>query len=103
MTILYDNSKLGKKYYKMYVRDNDGNIIGTGTGSSKQRGEKIAAKHALQNLDVIPIDNEQVILDPTSSIIYHKKIFNKENNIQNKENLSESSKNKKIKKSKVNK
>jgi ribonuclease-3 len=103
MDVLYDNSKLGKKYYKMYVRDNDGNIIGTGTGSSKQRGEKIAAKHALQNLDIIPIDNEQVILDPTSSIIYHKKIFNKENNIQNKENLSESSKNKKIKKSKVNK
>ena len=73
MDVLYDNAKLGKKYFKMYVRDNDGNIIGTGTGSSKQKGEKIAAKKALQNLNVIPDDNQDEILDPNSSIIFHKR------------------------------
>ncbi len=73
MDVLYDNSKLGKKYYKMYVRDDEGNIIGTGTASSKQRGEKIAAKKALQYLNVIPNDNEDEIIDPESPIIYHKK------------------------------
>jgi len=78
MDVMYDNSKLGKKYYKMYVRDNEGNIIGTGTASSKQRGEKIAAKKALQFLNVIPNDNEDEIIDPKSPIIYHKKISNKE-------------------------
>jgi ribonuclease-3 len=95
MDVLYDNSKLGKKYYKMYVRDNDGNIIGTGTGSSKQRGEKIAAKHALQNLNVIPNDNEEEILDSKSPIIYHKKTINKENSIESpKKNKSSLIKNK---------
>ena len=62
----------------MYVRDNEGNIIGTGTASSKQRGEKIAAKKALQFLNVIPNDNEDEIIDPKSSIIYHKKNFIKD-------------------------
>ena len=77
MDVLYDNAKLGKKYFKMYVRDNDGNIIGTGTGSSKQKGEKIAAKKALQNLNVIPYDNEDVILDPESPLIFHKHLLDK--------------------------
>ena len=74
MDVLYDNSKLGKKYFKMYVRDLDGNIIGIGTGSSKQKGEKIAAKKALQNLNVIPNDNEDEILDQESSIIFHRNL-----------------------------
>ncbi len=74
MDILYDNSKLGKKYFKMYVRDLDGNIIGIGTGSSKQKGEKMAAKKALQYLKVIPNDNEDEILDSDSEIIYHRKL-----------------------------
>ncbi len=73
MDILYDNSKLGKKYFKMYVRDLDGNIIGIGMGSSKQKGEKLAAKKALQHLNVIPNDNEEEIIEANSSIIYHKK------------------------------
>jgi ribonuclease-3 len=74
MDVLYDNSKLGKKYFKMYVRDLDGNIIGTGMGSSKQKGEKMAAKKALQFLKVIPNDNEDEVLDPESDLIYHRKI-----------------------------
>jgi len=76
MDILYDNSKLGKKYFKMYVRDLDGNIIGIGTGSSKQKGEKIAAKKALQHLNVIPNDNEDEIIDPDSAIIFYRKLGN---------------------------
>ena len=52
---------MGKKYFKMYVRDVDGNIIGIGIGSSKQKGEKLAAKKALQYLKVIPNDNDNEI------------------------------------------
>jgi ribonuclease-3 len=74
MDVLYDNSKLGKKYFKMYVRDLDGNIIGIGTGSSKQKGEKMAAKKALQYLKVIPNDNEDEFLDSEDNIIFHRKI-----------------------------
>jgi ribonuclease-3 len=44
MEVIIDERKMGKKFFKMYVRDNDGNIIGTGIGSSKQKGEKLAAK-----------------------------------------------------------
>ncbi len=94
MDILYDNSKLGKKYFKMYVRDLDGNIIGIGMGSSKQKGEKLAAKKALQHLNVIPNDNEEVIIEPNSSIIYHRKNKlindkNDKNNISKKDDKSE--------------
>lgn len=69
METIFDDSKIGKKYFKMYVRDNEGNIIGTGIGSSKQKGEKIAAKKALQYLKVIPDDNEDEILPRNSSQI----------------------------------
>ena len=84
MDVLYDNNKLGKKYYKMYVRDLDGNIIGIGMGSSKQKGEKLAAKKALQYLNVIPNDNKDEIIDKYSSIIYHREIkkINKVNKIK---------------------
>jgi len=74
MEVIVDENKMGKKYFKMYVRDNDGNIIGTGVGSSKQKGEKLAAKKALQHLKIIPDDNEDIILDPNSPEIYFKKI-----------------------------
>jgi hypothetical protein len=63
---------MGKKYFKMYVRDNNKNIIGIGIGTSKQKGEKIAAKNALQSLKLIPNDNEDVVLPTNSSMIYHR-------------------------------
>jgi ribonuclease-3 len=72
MDTIVDNNKMGKKYFKMYVRDNDRNIIGCGTGSSKQKGEKIAAKRALQNLKVIPNDLDDEILNVSDNQIYHK-------------------------------
>jgi dsRNA-specific ribonuclease len=73
MDTIIDSNKMGKKIFKMYVRDNDKNIIGWGLGSSKKKGEKLAAKLALQNLKVIPNDNEEVILDKNDSQIYYKK------------------------------
>ena len=76
MEVIVNDNKMGKKYYKMYVRDNEGNIIGTGIGSSKQKGEKLAAKKALQFLKIIPDDNENEILNNNSNEIYFK------NNIQ---------------------
>ena len=72
MEVIVDNNKMGKKYFKMYVRDIDGNIIGIGIGSSKQKGEKISAKKALQYLKVIPNDNDDIELDKNSLIIYHR-------------------------------
>jgi ribonuclease-3 len=72
MDTIVDNEKMGKKYFKMYVRDNEGNIIGTGIGSSKQKGEKIAAKKALQFLKIIPDDNEDIILDINSNEIFFR-------------------------------
>ena len=72
MDTIIDNNKMGKKYFKMYVRDKDRNIIGWGIGSSKQKGEKIAAKRALQNLKVIPNDNIDEILKSDNSQIYHR-------------------------------
>lgn len=72
MEVIVDENKMGKKYFRMYVRDNEGNIIGTGTGSSKQKGEKIAAKKALQFLKIIPDDDEDVIMDPNSPEIYFR-------------------------------
>lgn len=76
MDVIIDNNKMGKKYFKMYVRDLDGNIIGIGVGSSKQKGEKISAKKALQYLKVIPNDNDDEILDKKSCIIYHRNVTN---------------------------
>lgn len=96
MEELINNDRMGKKYFKMYVRDIEGNIIGVGVGSSKQKGEKIAAKRALQYLNVISNNNEDVILDPDSDEIYFRDDFsyfiNKKNetnktNKTNKTNL----------------
>ena len=84
MDTIIDNNKMGKKYFKMYVRDQNGNIIGTGIGSSKQKGEKNAAKKALQYLKIIPDDNDDVILHNDSEEIYFKNYNNiKSKNIYN--------------------
>jgi hypothetical protein len=72
METIINNDRMGKKYFKMYVRDIDGNIIGIGIGSSKQKGEKIAAKKALQHLKIIPSCNEDIILPSSSEEIYYK-------------------------------
>lgn len=72
MDTIVDNNRMGKKYFKMYVRDNDRNIIGCGVGTSKQKGEKIAAKKALQNLQVIPNDLEDTILNSSDNQIYYR-------------------------------
>ena len=69
METIIDNNKMGKKSFKMYVRDNDKNIIGYGIGSSKQKGEKIAAKKALQYLNIIPNDNDDIELNEQSNMI----------------------------------
>jgi ribonuclease-3 len=75
METIIDNNKMGKKYFKMYVRDIDKNIIGYGIGSSKQKGEKIAAKFALQYLKVIPHDFEDEILPSNSNLINFRNIL----------------------------
>lgn len=72
MDEIINNDKMGKKYFKMYVRDFDGNIIGVGIGSSKQKGEKIAAKKALQHLGIIANNDEDEILSSNSSEIYYR-------------------------------
>ena len=69
---IIDNDKIGKRYFKMCVKDNDKKIIGWGIGASKQKGEKLAAKMALQYLKVIPHDCDDVKLDKTSNLIYHR-------------------------------
>jgi ribonuclease-3 len=73
METIIDDNKMGKKYYKMYVRDKDKKIIGWGIGSSKQKGEKIAAKRALQYLKVNIDQEEDETLNENNPQIYHKK------------------------------
>lgn len=63
MDITVDETKMGKRYFKMYVRDNQGTIIGIGVGTSKQKGEKLAAKQALFNLKNFQDDNDDIIID----------------------------------------
>ena len=73
METIVDPEKMGKKYFKMYVRDNNKNIIGYGVGSSKQKGEKLAAKRALQTLNIIGTTiDEEIELCCTDEIINHK-------------------------------
>jgi ribonuclease-3 len=95
MEEIVNNEKMGKKYFKMYVRDFDGNIIGVGIGSSKQKGEKIAAKKALQHLNIIPNNNEDVILNSNSEEIYYRENNNhfKEKNLSKKSHHYKSSNN----------
>ena len=47
MERIIDEKMMGKKSFKMCVRDPENNIVGIGIGSSKQSGEKLAAKRAL--------------------------------------------------------
>lgn len=72
METIINNDRMGKKYFKMYVRDNDGNIIGIGIGASKQKGEKIAAYNALHYLNNTSKNNEDVILNSNSKEIYYR-------------------------------
>ena len=58
-----DTSRMGKKYFKMYVRDGNGEVIGIGVGSSKQTGEKMAAKKALEHLQVIDDENKDICVE----------------------------------------
>ena len=83
-TILDENNK---KRFKMYVRDNEGKIIGIGIGTSKQKGEKIAARKALQYLNIIPNDNDDIILNSNSDEIYFRNEDIKRENFINNNNL----------------
>ena len=74
MDTIIDNNKMGKRYYKMGVRDNSKNIIGWGTGSSKKKGEQLAAKMALHTLNYIQSENEDIQIDKNSDIIYFRNI-----------------------------
>lgn len=74
---IIDNNKMGKKSFKMYVRNNEKKILGYGIGSSKQKGEKLAAKRALQYLKIISNDNEEIILNNNDEQIYFKNFNNK--------------------------
>jgi ribonuclease-3 len=95
MDTIVEDVKLGKRKFKMYVRDKDKNIIGIGVGSSKQKGEKLAAKKALEFLKVISPDDEDIIInDDELSIINideetKKNIRNNKNNIKKNSNKLE--------------
>ena len=53
MERIIDEKMMGKKSFKMCVRDPENNIVGIGIGSSKQSGEKLAAKRALIKFNVL--------------------------------------------------
>lgn len=69
MERIVDEKNMGKKTFKMCVRDPDNNIIGIGTSTSKQGGEKLAAKYALIKFNVINSTDEEYIIDATSDVI----------------------------------
>ncbi|AYV76665.1 MAG: ribonuclease III [Terrestrivirus sp.] len=48
--------KNSKKYFNMYVKGLGNNVSGHGTGSSKKRGEQIAAQNALKKYGVLNDD-----------------------------------------------
>ena len=69
---------MGKQYFYMYVRDGDNNIIGEGLGTSKQKGEKKAAKNAYMMLkkkfpdivnESLETEYKDVIISPNDTII----------------------------------
>jgi dsRNA-specific ribonuclease len=84
MDTIVNNNMMGKKFFKMYVRDNDNNIIGWGIATSKQKGEKIAAKKALEYLKTISTDTDEQILNKNDPQIYHKETITTFNNKVNK-------------------
>jgi dsRNA-specific ribonuclease len=68
-----DEKQTNKKYYKTGVYDNDKNIIGIGYSSSKNTSEKISAKNALQHLNVLENNKEEIEEIPSNSeLIYYK-------------------------------
>ena len=46
---------MNKKIFIMAVRDNNNNVVGTGEGTSKKKGEQLAAKRALMHCGVVDI------------------------------------------------
>lgn len=73
METITDDDKMCKKFFKMGVRNNQKEIIGWGIGPSKQKGEQLAAKMALQKLNIISNDDEDTVINPTSELIYYRK------------------------------
>jgi ribonuclease-3 len=51
------NLQTEQKIYKIYVKNPQGDIMGTGIDSSKAKAQKVAAKNCLINMDIIK-DNE---------------------------------------------
>lgn len=88
METIIEDVKLGKRKFKMYVRDKDKNIIGMGIGTSKQKGEKLAAKKALEYLKVISPDDDDLIIDNDNLSLINideetkHNIRNKNNNVK---------------------
>jgi ribonuclease-3 len=76
MDTISDPNKMGKKSYKIFVKDVCGNIIGIGVGTSKQKAEKLAAKNALKKLGFIPYNDEDELLEDNSSQIKYNHINN---------------------------
>ena len=66
---ILDEKFLNKKTFKMCVRDPENNIIGIGVSSTKQNGEKIAAKQALIKYGLITNNDEDYELSCNDPII----------------------------------
>lgn len=57
-TMLSQNGTDNKKEFIMCVKDNNDNIIGVGSGSSKKKGQQVAAKQALIKLCFLHEDSD---------------------------------------------
>jgi dsRNA-specific ribonuclease len=68
-----DDKQINKKYYKTGVYDNDKNIIGMGYSSSKSTSEKLSAKNALQYLNVLENNKDEIEEIPNNSNIINFK------------------------------
>lgn len=68
-----DEKQINKKYYKTGVYDNNKNIIGIGISTAKNNSEKMAAKNALQYLNLLEKNNEEIEELPDNSNIINFK------------------------------
>lgn len=57
-SMLSQNGTDNKKEFVMCVKDNTGNIIGIGSGSSKKKGQQVAAHQALIKLCILNEDSD---------------------------------------------
>ena len=55
-----DERQINKKYYKTGVYNNDKNLIGVGTSTSKNTSEKLSAKNALHCLNALENNKEEM-------------------------------------------